>query len=227
MALANPTPIPEIVVIPSAAGLTPAPATMRPASLEAFRQTPKIEHLLRRMQTGDRAAAAEFLMRYESRIRRRIRGKIGSDVRRIFDSLDIVSTLGRRFDYYVMSGQLRAATADECLGLLFTIADHALIDKARVVAQLEEIEGEDSEFAHQMAMRLRDAERKRIGMHIEIEACMRLLADAQDKRILSLWLTGEPHSNIAEYVSLPVTAVRKRWQEIKKILRERLAPATA
>jgi DNA-directed RNA polymerase specialized sigma24 family protein len=224
--LVEPAPNPEIVTTTGArrlahvAGAAPAAPTESPA------QAPAIDQLLKRMQSGDRAAAAEFLMRYESRIRRRVRGKIGADIRRIFDSLDIVSTLGRRLDVYVMSGRLKVGSEGECLSLLFRIADRALIDKARIVRQLENVEGEDSEFAHQIAGRLRDAERhNRSGMDVEIERCINALSDPQDKRILSLWLTGESHNAIAAYVQLAPTAVRQRWQEIKSRLRERMQPA--
>jgi DNA-directed RNA polymerase specialized sigma24 family protein len=186
----------------------------------------EIDGLLRRMQAGDRAAAAEFLWRYESRIRRRVRGKLGADVRRLFDSLDIVSTLGRRLDLYVISGQLQVTNEAQCLSLLFKMADRALIDKARMFRQMEEIEGEDSEFARQFASRLRTAERS-AGIDLEIENCMQTLPDPLDRRILSLWLSGEAHTSIGELVQMPATAVRKRWECIKTALRARFVPRTA
>lgn len=182
-----------------------------------------IAELLRRMQAGERAAAAEFVLRYESRIRRRIRSKLGPDIRRLFDSLDIVSTIGRRLDLYVMTGQLRVASEGQCLSLLFRMADRALIDKARVVRRLEELEGEDSEFAQQFAQRLRMADRPDgQGMHLEIEKCMDVLRDPADRRILSMWLTGERHNEIAVFVNMEPAAVRQRWHTIKSILRDRL-----
>jgi DNA-directed RNA polymerase specialized sigma24 family protein len=189
---------------------------------------PGIDDLLRRMQTGDRGAAAEFLLRYESRIRRRIRGKLGTDIRRLFDSLDIVSTLGRRLDLYMLSGQLQVHSEAQCLGLLFKMADHALIDKARIFRQLEDVEGEDSDFAHRLSLRLREAERRqKSGIDVEIENCMHTLRDAVDRRILSLWLTGEKHTGIGELLQMTPTAVRKRWETIKESLRMRLQTVAA
>lgn len=224
----QPTRNPEFVVTPGLRSLNQPAGAASLADTAATTGTPTIDHLLRRMQAGDRSAAAEFLMRYESRIRRRVRGKLGQDIRRIFDSLDIVSTLGRRLDVYVMSGRLQVNSESQFLSLLFRIADRALIDKARVVRQLEAVEGEDGEFARKMAGRLRDAERERhSGMHVEIDKCMHALSDPVDRRILSLWLTGEPHTIIAEFVQMPVTAVRKRWENIKLLLRARLLPVPA
>ncbi len=181
-----------------------------------------VDELLLRMQAGDRDAAAEFLMRYESRIRRRIRGKLGTAIRRLFDSLDILSTLGRRLDLYVMSGRLQVASEAQLWNLLFRMADNALVDKARVFRRLQAVEGEDSEFAQQLALRLREAESQGdSGVEIEIDKCLREIEDPTDRRILSLWLTGEPHTSIAEYVDLAPTAVRKRWERIKAQLRQR------
>jgi hypothetical protein len=49
-----------------------------------------------------------------------------------------------------------------------------------------------------------------------------MLDCAVDRRILALWLAGEPHTQIAHQVDLAPTAVRKRWESIKHRLRERL-----
>ena len=66
--------------------------------------------LLQQMRAGDRGAAAVFVTRYGSRIRRRIRGKLSRAMRRIFDSQDILSTLGRRLDSFVHSGGVQATS---------------------------------------------------------------------------------------------------------------------
>lgn len=229
--MSEPTRNPDVVITADAHRLTSGAHLARPArpaepTLSADR--PRIDDLLRRMQAGDRGAAAEFLWRYETRLRRRIRGKLGPDVRRLFDSLDIVSTLGRRLDLYVMSGQLQVNSEAQCLSLLFKMADRALIDKARMFRQMEEVEGEDGEFARQFAGRLREAERRRESeVDLEIGNCIQSLRDPVDRRILSLWLTGENHAAIAEFVHMPPTAVRKRWECIKTALRTRFEPAVA
>jgi DNA-directed RNA polymerase specialized sigma24 family protein len=222
---------PDVVIPAGARRLTSGTHlahSARPLDLAAPPEGPNIDDLLHRMQAGDRSAAAIFLRRYETRIRRRIRGKLGSDVRRLFDSLDIVSTIGRRLDLYVMSGHLHASNETQCLNLLFKMADRALIDKARIFRQMEAVEGEDSEFAQQLASRLRAAElRQKSGVDDEIEDCMDTLRDPIDRRIFSLWLTGERHADIGELVRLPSTAVRKRWEYIKSALRARFVPASA
>lgn len=184
---------------------------------------PRIDDLLGRMRRGDRQAAAEFLAEYGQKLRRRIRGKLGLSMRRLFDSLDILSTVGRRLDLYVMSGRLTAVSEDQLWSLVFQMADHALIDKARLFRRLQATEGEDSEFARDMVLRLQKAELEHsAGVELEIERCMRAVDDGVDRRILSLWLTGETLASIAEMLNLSAAAVRKRWEAIKIRLRERL-----
>src|SRR5690606_30935513 len=103
--------------------------------------------LLERMRRGDRDAAAEFLVGYGPLIRRRIRGKLGAAMRRLFDSQEILSTVGRRLDAFVNAGRLEATTTPQLWGLVIRIAENALIEKARVVQSLKAREGEDSPFA--------------------------------------------------------------------------------
>jgi len=206
------------------------PTAMSPA-IAVFAQVPQaarpaippgtdIEALLLRMRAGDREAAAMFLKRYESRIRRRVHGKLGTSIRRLYDSLEIMSTVGRRLDRYVLSGRVRADDEKQVLKLLFKIADRAMIDKARVFKRLQTIEGEDGEFAHQMGARLHQADQDD-GVELEIDNCLRALPDQKDRHILSLWLTGESHGGIARLVELAPTAVRKRWEGIKEQLKVR------
>jgi hypothetical protein len=187
-----------------------------------------IDRLLVRMRAGDRDAAAEFLMRYGSRIRRRIRGKLGPSIRRLFDSLEILSTLGRRLDLYVMSGRVNAANEAQLWTLVCKMADNALIEKGRLFRRLQNAEGEDGEFAQALARRLRKAESaNEVGVEIEIEKCMRSIGDPVDRRILALWLSGEPHLSIAEHIDLAPTAVRKRWERIRSELKNRLMSSAA
>ena len=181
--------------------------------------------LLQQMRDGNRSAAAEFVTRFGYRIRRRIRQKLSPAMRRIFDSQDILSTLGRRLDMFVRSRSVGATSEAQLWALVYRMAENAVIDKARVFRRLEEVEAEDGAFAHDLLRRLRTAEdRARDGAEIEIGAVMDFIEDPIDRQILHLWLLGNRHLVIAEFVELAPTAVRKRWQEIRYKLHDRLAP---
>jgi len=184
----------------------------------------EIDDLLPRMRSGDREAAAAFITRYGSRIRRRIQGKLSPAMRRIFDSQDILSTVGRRLDLYVRSGSLEANSENQLWKLLFKMANNAVVDKARVMRRLREVEDEDSPFAQTLLQELNRAERRGLdAVEIEIETARNYITDPVDRRILTLWLVGTPHATIAEDVELTSVNVRKRWQKIKERLHERFA----
>lgn len=177
--------------------------------------------LLARMRAGDRTAAAEFVSRFAPRIRRRIRGKLNPAMRRLFDSQEIMSTLGRRLDAFIGARQLAAESLNQLWALLFRMADNSLIEKARVFRSLEAKEGADSPVAHAVAQRLRSAELTDAdGPLIEIDRALLSLDNEVDREILSLWLMGSNHNEIGTTIGLAPTAVRKRWQSIRGRLRE-------
>lgn len=183
-----------------------------------------IDELLARMRQGDREAAATFITRYDTRLRRRIRGKLDPAMRRLFDSQEILSTVRRRLDQYVRNCQLQAVHENQLWALIFKIADHALIDKVRVFEHLKNVEGSDSTFAQDVLCQLERAERQSAetgGAEIEIEQAMSALPDQVDREILAMWLMGRPHTEIAEELDMASTGVRKRWQNIKQKLRAR------
>src|SRR5215468_7302155 len=108
------------------------------------------------MRAGDRTAAALFVERFAPQIRRRIRGKLNPAMRRLFDSQEILSTLGRRLDAFIGAGRLSGGSLNQLWSLPFRIADNSLIEKARVFRSREGKEGEDSSLAQRRASRLRE-----------------------------------------------------------------------
>ena len=199
----------------------------RQSSPEAAGGPSEAQRLLTRMRAGDRDAAATFITSYGSRLRRRVRGKLNPAMRRIFDSQEILSTVGRRLDLYVRDGRLEAANIDQLWALLFRMANNAVVDKARVYRRLRETEGEDGPFAQTLLSRLRRAEQHQgADVEIEIGRAMKLFDDTVDRQILSLWLAGTPHGEIATLVEMPPATVRKRWSKIKGTLQIRFASET-
>ena len=180
--------------------------------------------LLARMRHGDRVAATEFVAAFGDQLRRRVRGKLGAGMRRVFDSQDIMSTVSRRLDSYVASGRLNASDPPQLWSLVFKIIDAALVDKVRVYQRLKRVESEDSEFAVTMLTRMKDREQRETeGPELALEAAFRCLKSDLDREVLSLWLNDTPHSRIAELVGSTPDAVRQRWQSIRTHLREQLS----
>ena len=178
-----------------------------------------VESLLERMRNGDREAAAQFVTRYEDKIRRRIRGKLNPSMRRLFDSQDIFSTVGRRLDQFVRIGKLEAQSENQLWALIFRMATNAVIDKSRMYRSLQRAEGLDSQFAQELMLRFRQAERRyEQGVEIEIDNVVNLLSDDIDREILTQWLFGSRLVEIAHSIGMAHTGVRKRWQKIRELL---------
>lgn len=189
----------------------------------AFPDHERLADLVRRMRTGDRQAAAEFMVEYGPLLRRRVRGKLGAAMRRLFDSQEILSTVGRRLDRYVRVGGLEAESPGQLLQLVFRMAEGAVIDKVRVFKRLERVEGEDSQFAQRFASRLEEADTDTPdGAVISLDAAMRSLTSDIDRQILTMWLNGTQHSVIAWDLGMTPAAVRQRWKTIRDRLKESL-----
>lgn len=193
------------------------------ASPEPTEAISEVERLLRRMRSGDREAAAAFMKRYGARVRRRIRGKLSPTMRRLFDSEEVLSTVGRRLDLYVQAGRLEADSQEQLWSLLFRMANRAVIDKARVFRHLEQVEGADAPFARDFLDRLREVEdSRRLDAEYEIESALASLSDEEDTELLTLWLNGVPLNMIALEMGITPALTRKRWERIKAQLRVRL-----
>lgn len=149
-------------------------------------------------------------------------------MRRLFDSQEILSTLGRRLDRFVHGRQITAASVPELWALVLKIADNSLLEKARVYRALQRKEGEDSPLAASVLRSLREAEKRDSGApELEISDALRSLDDQLDREILSLWLSGFRHVHIARSLGIEPTAVRKRWQKIREHLRVRFEPGVS
>lgn len=183
----------------------------------------RLAQLVQRMRVGDRQAAADFMIEYGPLIRRRVRGKLGAAMRRLFDSQEILSTVGRRLDRYVRVGGLEAESPGQLLQLVFRMAEGAVVDKLRVFKRLERVEGEDSRFAQTIVSRLAEADQQEDdGAMISLDGALRALTSDIDRQILTMWLNEIPHGVIAVDLDMTPDAVRQRWKSIRQRLKESL-----
>jgi DNA-directed RNA polymerase specialized sigma24 family protein len=187
---------------------------------------PDADALLARMQSGDRDAVGVFIDVYGDRIRRRVRAQLRPGVRRVFDSQEILSTVARRLDELVHTGDLRATEEAQLWSLIFRIATNAVIDKSKALARLRRAEKSDRVFARRL---LSQIERSSAGRPTadgaaeeEIARLLRAVPDPIDRQILELWLRDTSLAAIATALELPDGTVRRRWGNVKATLERHL-----
>lgn len=171
------------------------------------------------MCAGDRAAAAEYLQRFERLIRVRASRYLQGANRRIFDSADVFATLSRRVDHMVVAGTLAPENPGQFISLLVTMARHCAITKARVASRLEGCRDEDREVALAYAERGAGWLSSDIDAQDFVDHLLSKLTDSTDREILLLWLQGESLTHIAALIGLSAAATRQRWARIRGKLR--------
>lgn len=203
----------------------------------ASADTQVIARMVERMRAGDPEAVAWFITRFGPLIQRRVRSKLGPSMRRLYDSQEILSTVSRRLLRFVSLGKLEAQSESELWSLVYQMTQGALVDKIRVIKRLRATEGPDSEFAGALLARVERAEsgaeglrsgstfeHPETGAELELESLFKALPSPDDKEVLSLWLNGVPHAEIARQIGTTPAAVRQRWQAVKARLRSHLTP---
>lgn len=179
----------------------------------------KYNNTLSDHECADRSMIAAFMLENGPRIRRRVRGKLGTILRRTVDSEDILSTVIRRLDRFAASGKVRAISEGELWSLITRITDAAIADKLRkkhatgradtgLLSELgEPAWGGEPDHEQEHPERVFDV-LEEIKLH-----------NGSDAEIASLWARGLSHSAIAACLGQETHRVRSRWQLIKRRLR--------
>jgi RNA polymerase sigma factor (sigma-70 family) len=95
-------------------------------------ETNEFQELIRRIRSGDDAAAAELVRLYEPAIRRAARIRLAdSNLRRLFDSMDISQSVFASFFVRAALGQYELDKPERLLALLVTMSRKKLADHAR------------------------------------------------------------------------------------------------
>ncbi len=183
-----------------------------------------VEELLRRIGAGDREAAAIFVRRYAPVIRQRFRARLSPSLRRLMDSADLVSTVGRRLDQLVASGGVDVENEHQLWALVNHLARAAIADKARVLGRLRRVENPDSQWARAFLDRAADAGADGQDRFDEtLDLAMEALESDVDRRVLALWLGGWSHVQISAQLDMTPNATRQRWHRVRARLAEALA----
>lgn len=180
-----------------------------------------VTRLLERMREGDREALGVFLDRFGDRIRARVRLRMSPALRRLADSQDLLATVGRRLDRFVLDGKLRASGPDELWSLVMTTAHNAVYEKRRLLVRLNRVEGEDAAWARPALEIVRSPSREDEFEGL-IDRALTAAGSDLDRAIISRWLAGDSLAEIASTLGLTPEATRQRWRAIRLRLRDAL-----
>lgn len=178
-----------------------------------------LQSLLHAVSRGDREAGAALIQQYGPLVRQRFRRRLGPGLRRLMDSTDLVSTVGRRLDAAISEGRVSFDSEPQLLGFLHALAVGAVADKSRVLSRLRRAEGADGPWAQAMADRIEQGTKVADPFDTTVDEALQALESETDRKVLSFWLHGMSLTEIAFEMEAQPNAVRQRWFRI----RERLA----
>lgn len=181
--------------------------------------SPEAAELVRRFRAGDAEAVGVFLERYGPVVRAHYRRRIGSSMRRLVDSQDLLSTIARRLCQRVMVGGVRAEDSSQLWALIYRIGNDALVDRIRILNRLQSLEREGSPFVRGLRERLSDAgQRSESEFAEELSRLLELMDSSLDRELLLRWLHGELLADAGEALGLKAPATRKRWQRLRETI---------
>lgn len=164
-----------------------------------------------------RGQVASRLLELAPLIRRRVRDRLSVRGRRLFDSQDLFSTVVRRIDKLVASGDLRATSDGQLVSLVLTVLDNAIVDRQRALRRLEKLEGDDRTWGRQLASELQSIDA--VAQDDLLASIYESMQSEDERLLLSLRLGGASHEMIGSLLGISAGACRKRWQ----VLRSRIA----
>lgn len=150
------------------------------------------------------------MMTYGPLIRRRIRTRLGPQMRRVVDSLDIVSTVTRRLDACIRRGGVRAESESQLFALIVKLMDNAFLEKARRFQRLRRLEGHLRDLAPPDTCTAGET----AGAE-EARAVWDSLENDDDRDLFVLRAAGLRYKPIAEMLGISEAASRQRWHDLR------------
>jgi RNA polymerase sigma factor (sigma-70 family) len=194
-----------------------------------------IAALLIRVQAGDREAAARLVFQHGPFLRARIRHQISPHVRPLFDTQDLMSTVARRLDQYVLNGRFRCDSTGQLLTLLRRIAEASVVDQTRRAHRLHkalQLGGADARFVARLTDLPETAGSQSAFSDDTLDRSLARIEDllqhldADERETLLFWLQDLTFSQMGIALNISANAAKKRWHRLRDRLIEILANMT-
>jgi RNA polymerase sigma-70 factor (ECF subfamily) len=174
----------------------------------------QFQELIRRVRAGDGPATAQLVRQYEPEIRRtvRVRLRLNSRLRRLFDSMDVCQSVLASFFARAALGQFDIDRPDQVLRLLVAMAHNKLAEQVRKhhAQRRDNRRRQDLEPAALAAVADQALTPSRIVADEELLRAVRRLLSDEERRIADYRAQGTGWAEIAR--ELGGTAKARRMQ---------------
>lgn len=167
-----------------------------------------------------RVLMARYLDERRDLIRAAARSKLLPAARSLSDSEDVASSVIRRMDAMVNTGEFELRSEHELWALVKLIAERQAIDRGRLATRARSValdDGPDGALVVKSLAKTSSDDHAALMLHRFLMA----LADAEERHLLLLRLRGCSYRVIGQQLGFSEDAAKMRWFRIAKSLRRR------
>jgi len=180
--------------------------------------------LLDLVRQGDESAASELVQRYERAVLRCVRGRLGRDLRRAMDSMDVMQSVHRSLLIGLKNERYQLSSPQQLIGLAAVmvqrkIARHWRKIKHLPIAEIAASAADNTSACVDIASA--DPAPSEVVLADDLLAQFLLKLDDFDRQLVHLKLEGHSSVHTGEILGHDPAFIRMRWSRLRKLLRER------
>ncbi|MBI3463431.1 MAG: RNA polymerase subunit sigma-24 [Planctomycetes bacterium] len=180
--------------------------------------------LVARVRQGDESAAGELVQRYERAVLRCVRGRLGSNLRRAMDSMDVVQSVHRSLLIGLRRDRYQLTSPQQLIGLAAIMVQRKIARHWRKIKRMPvagmEVPSESGATACDTIPSDAPAPSEMAVAGDLLEQFL-LQLDEFDRQLVHLKLEGHSSVETAQVLGRDAAFVRMRWSRLRKLLRER------
>jgi len=169
--------------------------------------------LVARLRTGDAAAAAELVRRYETAIRVAVRSRLTDPaLRRQFDSVDVCQSVLASFFVRLSAGQFDLDKPEDLIGLLVRMAQNKLVSRVRFHGrERRDVRREAADGDARLERLTAGSDPERVAAGRELLAAVRAELTDEERMIADHRGAGRSWGEVAEQMGGTPDARRKQF----------------
>lgn len=180
--------------------------------------------LLVRVRAGDESAASELVERYERAVLRAVRSRLGQQMRRAMDSMDVVQSVHQSLLLGLRSQRFEMSSPRELIALAVVMVQRKIARYWRKLKRMPSADGDAA--AHPQGTTVSGISSSE-PTPADVAAADELLAqflaplDNLDRQLVRLKLDGHSSVEAAAVLNREPAFVRMRWSRLRQLLRKR------